>query len=145
MTIHAKYYSDLTTDELYDILKLRAEVFVVEQDCPYQDLDDKDRDAWHIWLEDNGSVLACLRVFKYDERYSQIGRVVTSLKVRGTGAGRIMMEEGVRVADEKYPGFPIMIHAQSYATGFYEKFGFKISSEPFLEDGIPHNEMIRKA
>lgn len=145
MTVHTKYFTDLTTSELYGILKLRAEVFVVEQDCPYQDLDGKDLKAWHIWIEEDGEVLACLRVFQYDETYSQIGRVVTSMKVRSTGTGRMIMEEGVRLADEKYPGFPIMIHAQSYAAGFYEKFGFKISSEQFLEDGIPHNEMIRKA
>lgn len=145
MTICVKHYTDLTTDELYNILKLRAEVFVVEQDCPYQDLDGRDRNAWQIWVEDNGEVIACMRVFMYDETYSQIGRVVTSLKVRGTGVGKMMVQEGVRTADEKYPGCPILIHSQDYATGFYEKFGFRITSEPFMEDGIPHREMIREA
>ncbi len=145
MTVHTKYYTELTTSELYKILKLRAEVFVVEQDCPYQDLDDRDLNAWQIWVEDDGEVVACMRVFMYDDTYSQIGRVVTSLKVRGTGVGKMMVQEGVRLADEKFPGCPILIHSQDYATGFYEKFGFRITSEPFMEDGIPHREMIREA
>ena len=143
MITHVKHFKDLTIEELYDILRLRAEVFVVEQDCPYQDLDGRDRNAWHVWLEESGKAVACLRVFMFDELHSQIGRVVTSLDVRGKGAGRLIMEEGVKIAEEHFPDFPILIHAQAYATGFYEKFGFRISSDAFLEDGIPHHEMIR--
>lgn len=142
MTIHTRHFSELSATELYGMLKLRSEVFVVEQDCVYQDLDDRDADAWHSWIEDDGKVVACLRVFRLDEEHSQIGRVVTSLDVRGTGIGKRMMEEGVRIAGEKYPGLPVLIHAQEYAKGFYGKFGFRVTSEPFDEDGIPHVEMI---
>lgn len=81
----------------------------------------------------------------YDETYAQIGRVVTSQKVRGTGLGLEMMKIGIETVREHYGNVPIMIHAQVYATGFYEKVGFRISSGQFLEDGIPHYEMIRPA
>lgn len=145
MTIITRKFNDLTTNELYDILRLRAEVFVVEQDCPYQDLDDRDRDAYHVWAETDGEVVGCLRVFMYDGTYAQIGRVVTSRKIRGKGWGMEMMKAGIHIVKEHYGNAPILIHAQAYATGFYEKLGFRISSEPFLEDGIPHYEMIRTA
>ena len=143
MTLHTKHFRELAPDELYGILRLRSEVFVVEQDCVYQDLDDRDQDAWHLWLEEDGEIVACLRVFRLDEEHSQIGRVVTSMKVRGTGAGKQMMLEGIAVAGKYFPGLPVLIHAQEYAKGFYEKCGFRVSSEPFDEDGIPHVEMLR--
>lgn len=135
----------MSAEELYGILQLRSQVFVVEQNCPYQDLDDKDRDAWHCCaMDDEGNVIGTSRVFMYDEQYVQIGRVVTAESVRGTGIGEMIMDASIRLAAEKFGNAPIMIHAQSYASGFYEKFGFRISSEEFLEDGIPHREMIRK-
>jgi len=145
MTIKIAPYNELSTEQLYKILRLRAEVFVVEQNCPYQDLDNRDQNAWHLWLEEDGEVLACLRVFKYDEIHSQIGRVITSLRLRGKGYGALIFGKGVELSEEKFPGAPILIHSQAYAKGFYEKFGFKVSSEEFLEDGIPHCEMIRPA
>ena len=95
--------------------------------------------------EDNGATLGCLRVFMYDDTYAQIGRVVTSQKIRGNGWGLEMMKTGIRLVKEHFGNAPILIHAQAYATGFYEKVGFKISSGQFLEDGIPHYEMIRPA
>lgn len=141
--LFVKHFSELSTGELYRILRLRAEVFVVEQNCPYQDLDDRDQDAWHVWIEDEGGeVLACLRVFRFDESHSQIGRVVDSSAVRGTGVGKSLMLKGIDVAKEHFPGLPILIHAQQYAKGFYEKCGFEVSSDPFDEDGIPHVEML---
>lgn len=143
MTIKTATYQELTKDELYRILQLRSEVFVVEQDCPYQDLDDMDQHAIHIWAEDDeGVVSGCLRVFRLDDAHSQIGRVITKESVRGTGLGKVLMEYGVAAVREHFPDLPCLIHAQSYATGFYEKSGFKVSSEDFLEDGIPHREMI---
>lgn len=78
MTINTAHFSSLSADELYGILRLRAEVFVVEQDCPYQDLDDRDRDSYQVWATDGGETVGCLRVFMYDSTYAQIGRVVTS-------------------------------------------------------------------
>ncbi len=143
MTIRTSRFRDLTTDELYAILRLRAEVFVVEQDCPYQDLDGRDPDSYQVWAEEGGEVLACLRAFMYDGTYAQIGRVVTSRSIRGTGWGERLMNVGIDIVREHFGNAPILIHAQAYATGFYEKFGFRISSDQFLEDGIPHYEMIR--
>lgn len=143
MQIFIKHFSDISAQELYNILRLRSEVFVVEQDCVYQDLDDRDQDAWHVWIEDDGGeVVACLRVFRFDDGHSQIGRVVNSMKVRGTGVGKSVMLKGIEVAKEHFPELPILIHAQQYAKGFYEKCGFEVSSEPFDEDGIPHVEML---
>ena len=143
MTIKVSHFSQLSPDELYGILRLRAEVFVVEQDCPYQDLDDRDRDSYQVWAEDGGGIVGCLRVFMYDGTYAQIGRVVTSQKIRGKGWGLETMKVGIEVVKEHFGNAPILIHAQAYATGFYEKVGFRVSSEQFLEDGIPHYEMIR--
>lgn len=145
MTINVSKFSDLKLSELYGILRLRAEVFVVEQNCPYQDLDGRDRDSYQVWVENEGEIIGCLRVFMYDSTYAQIGRVVTSKTIRGKGWGLRLMEIGITTVREHYGNVPIMIHAQAYATGFYEKVGFRISSEQFLEDGIPHYEMIRPA
>ena len=141
MTIIRKRYGELTLDELYGILRLRAEVFVVEQDCPYQDLDGNDSCAVHLFAVEDGEVVACLRVFRKDDGNATIGRVVTSQKVRGTGLGLALMEEGIRISEAEHGRVPIGIHAQTYAVGFYEKCGFRVSSGQFLEDGIPHNEM----
>lgn len=143
MTIKTSDFRGLSLDELYGILRLRAEVFVVGQNCPYQDLDDLDKDAYQVWAEENGEVIGCLRVFMYDGKYAQIGRVVTAEKIRGKGWGLEMMKAGIQVVKEHFGNAPILIHAQSYATGFYEKLGFRISSEQFFEVGIPHYEMIR--
>lgn len=145
MTIKVSHFSGLSSEDLYGILRLRAEVFVVEQDCSYQDLDGRDQDSFQIWAEEHGEVLGCLRVFMYDSSRAQIGRVVTSKKIRGRGWGLRLMEIGIRTVREHYGNVPIMIHAQAYAVGFYEKVGFRISSEQFLEDGIPHYEMTRPA
>ena len=145
MTINVSKFSSLKPSELYGILRLRAEVFVVEQNCPYQDLDDRDKDSYQIWVEHEGEVIGCLRVFMYDSTYAQIGRVVTSKPIRGRGWGLRLMEIGIQTVREHYGNVPIMIHAQAYAIGFYEKVGFMVSSSQFLEDGIPHYEMIRPA
>lgn len=137
-----KTYGELSLDELYGILKLRAEVFVVEQDCPYQDLDGNDRRAVHVFAVQDGEIVACLRIFLKDDGNATIGRVVTSQKARGTGLGKRLMLEGVNCARNLYPGLNCVIHAQCYAIGFYEKCGFIVCSEEFLEDGIPHKEMM---
>lgn len=137
-----KRFVELTLDELYALLRLRAEVFVVEQDCPYQDLDDNDQNAVHVFTVQDGEIVACLRVFLKDDGNATIGRVVTSMKVRGKGVGKTLMLEGIRCAREMYPGRKCIIHAQCYAIGFYEKCGFTVCSEEFPEDGIPHKEMM---
>ncbi|MBP3347474.1 MAG: GNAT family N-acetyltransferase [Clostridia bacterium] len=137
-----KHFDQLTTMELYEILQLRAEVFVVEQDCPYQDLDGKDLNAYHVYVRENGEVVACVRVLDVGVSYADspsIGRVVT--KYRRKGLGSIVMREGISVAREKYGAKTITISAQCYARQFYEGFGFKQVSEEYLEDGIPHIRM----
>jgi len=139
-----KHYSELTVDELHDILQARVEVFVVEQDCVYQDIDGYDKEAHHVWLEDeNKNVLAYCRVLpKGRVRDVSIGRVLTT--VRGRGYGLTVMQAAIDTARKIYGDAVIRIEAQKYAKGFYEKLGFKQDSGDFLEDGIPHIEMVHK-
>ena len=137
-----KYFNELTTTELYEILKSRAEIFVVEQNCIYQDLDDKDYHSLHIFYESEGKVVAYLRAFIKDSvtNIVQIGRVLTL--THGTGLGGKLLKESISIIQKEMNPSSIYIEAQCYATGFYEREGFVISSDEFLEDGIPHVEMI---
>lgn len=137
MEINIKKFEELTLDELYEILKIRVNVFVVEQNCPYRELDDVDKDAYHIYIKDEEGIQAYLRVFKKDE--VSIGRVL-SLK-RRQGLGTLVLKEGIKVAKEKLGANKIVIEAQVYAKELYEKIGFVQKSEEFLEDGIPHIKM----
>ncbi len=144
MNLYIKHFNELTTTELYRILRARAEIFVVEQDCVYQDLDNKDLNAWHVWFEDEDGVAAYCRVLDKGVSYEgegSIGRVIAVR--RGTGLGYKVMMEGIRVAEEKFGQTSLRISAQQYAQGFYEKFGFVRVSEPYLEDDIPHVQMVR--
>ena len=137
-----KYFNELTTTELYEILKSRAEIFVVEQNCIYQDLDDKDYHSLHIFYESEGKVVAYLRAFIKDSvtNIVQIGRVLTL--THGTGLGSKLLKESISIIQKEMNPSSIYIEAQCYAIGFYEKEGFVVSSDEFLEDGIPHVEMI---
>ena len=140
-----KHFNELSTHELYEILKTRSEIFVVEQDCVYQDLDDKDQDAIHVFcLNDRGRVAGCLRVFMRDEekKVAQIGRVVTL--EHGKGLGGKLLRKGVEVAESSFAADSIYLEAQKYAIGYYAKEGFKVISDEFLEDEIPHVQMERK-
>ena len=142
MKLITKHFTELTTTELYEILKARAEIFVVEQNCIYQDLDDIDYRSLHIFYEENGKVMSYLRAFEKDpvSKIVQIGRVLTL--THGIGLGGKLLKEGLSQIKEKMNPSSIYIEAQCYATGFYEREGFVISSDEFLEDGIPHVEMI---
>lgn len=142
MKLITKFFHELTTTELYEILKSRAEIFVVEQNCIYQDLDDIDYRSLHIFYESNGRIIAYLRAFEKDssEKIIQMGRVLTL--THGIGLGRNLLKEGITQIKKKWSPASIYIEAQCYATGFYEREGFVISSDEFLEDGIPHVEMI---
>lgn len=145
MEVFVKKFDELSACELYEILKLRSEVFVVEQNCVYLDLDDKDKSAWHVWISSGDEVVACARVLDVNVSYKDslsIGRVVS--KYRGVGLGSAVMEAAIEVALQKYGKLPITISAQKYATEFYEKFGFVVCSEPYLEDDILHVKMIKK-
>ena len=145
MELIVKHFDELSTKELYEILKTRSEIFVVEQDCVYQDLDDKDQDAIHVFCwNDKGRVAGCLRVFMRDEanKVAQIGRVVTL--EHGKGLGRKLLREGVEVAERSFDADRIYLEAQKYAIGYYAKEGFEVTSDEFLEDGIPHVQMERR-
>ncbi|GAA3953735.1 GNAT family N-acetyltransferase [Chitinophaga oryziterrae] len=140
-----KTFEELTTTELYALLRLRSEVFVVEQACAFQDMDDTDQLAVHVMGYIDDELAAYTRLFgpgiKYV--YASIGRVVTSPKVRGSGAGRLLMEYSIATVEERFGKAPIKIGAQQYLQKFYTSLGFVQSSEMYLEDGIPHIEMIR--
>jgi ElaA protein len=134
-----KTFNELTTKELYEILRLRAEIFVVEQNCVYQDLDGIDYNSVHIFYEDNGRVLAYLRFYPLDENTVSLGRVVTLYHKSGFG-GKIL-KIGLDEIKKRFNPQTVVIHAQCQAKGFYEKFGFKETSDVFLEDEIEHIEM----
>lgn len=139
-----KKYTELSTDELYAILQLRSVVFVVEQNCPYLDLDDKDQHSWHLlgWQDDQ--LVAYTRLLPAGVAFEEpsIGRVVTSPVVRRTGIGRILMQKSIEACYTLFGKQPIQIGAQRYLETFYGSLGFEISGSPYLEDGIPHIHMI---
>ena len=147
MTIdwHLAPFAQLTPRELHDLLQLRAAVFVVEQKCPFQDVDGADPECWHLLGRRAGELVAYCRLvppgLKYDE--PSIGRVVTSEAARGTGSGRELMAEALRRADALWPGRAIRIGAQRYLERFYGGYGFETVSEPYDEDGIMHVHMLR--
>ena len=138
MQLVSKFFNEITTRELYELLKARAEIFVVEQNCVYQDLDDQDYNGLHVYYEEDGKVLAYLRAFpkSKSDGIVQMGRFLTV--THGIGLGGKLLNEGLQQIIDKMQPKEIFIHAQCYATGFYEKAGFKICSEEFLEDDIPH-------
>jgi ElaA protein len=143
-----KRFAELSVDELYDLLRLRSEVFVVEQNCPYLDLDDKDRhpEARHLCGRDENGVLAAyLRLLPAGLSFphASFGRVVTSPAFRGRGLGDEMVRVALDRLDALWPGAPVRIGAQAHLVGYYGKHGFVVDSDEFLEDGIPHREMQR--
>ena len=137
-----KKFNELSCDELYAILALRAQVFIVEQNCPYQDLDGIDQEAYHVYAHEEGEIVAYLRVIEKGKRLDEasIGRVI-SIK-RRQGLGTMLLKEGLRVAKEKYGATIVKIGAQTYAKPFYEGVGFRQISNEYEEDGIPHVYMI---
>ena len=141
MELVVKHFRELTVEEMVDIYKLRVSVFVVEQKCPYQEVDDADKVAYHIWLRDENGIQAYARALPQGTTFptASIGRVI-AVK-RRCGLGSKIVEAAVNVAKEKFHADKITIEAQVYARGLYEKAGFVQVSEPFLEDGIPHIRM----
>ncbi|WP_346316427.1 GNAT family N-acetyltransferase [Chitinophaga sp. YIM B06452] len=140
-----KTFNELTNEELYQVLRLRAEVFVVEQGCNYLDLDNYDQQALHLQGINETGLVAYTRLFapgiKYD--MASIGRVISSPSARGKGFGRQLMEVSIAAVEARWGKIPIKIGAQLYLQKFYESLGFVQSSEMYLEDQIPHIEMIR--
>ena len=139
-----KRFEELTTTELYEILRVRAEVFVVEQTCIYQDLDEKDKRAYHLYCEENGKVKAYLRILDKGVSYSEIsiGRVLTTENNRRKGLAREMMEKAIDYICKDLGENQIRISGQLYLQVFYESLGFQTVSEMYLEDDIPHVEML---
>ena len=144
MQITAKDFDELTVSELYEIIKSRAEIFTLEQNIICQDLDDMDYCSLHIFCTDNKRITAYLRAFYKDEDKTnvRVGRVLT-LK-HGTGLGKVLMTEAISEIKRRMPCEKITINAQKYATGFYEKFGFRVVSDDFLEEGVVHVAMELK-
>ena len=147
ITWYHKYFNDLTTKELYQILQLRNEVFIVEQNCPFQDLDDKDFKCFHLigFDTDSQKIMAYTRIVPAGISYTEasIGRVVTSPQARGGGIGKVLMEKSIQILEELYGGVSIRIGAQYYLKKFYESLDFEQVNEIYLEDGIEHILMDR--
>jgi ElaA protein len=146
LTWTTKPFDALTVPELYALLQLRSEVFVVEQTCPFQDIDGQDQAAQHLLgYADTGELAAYARLFGAGISYAQasIGRVVTSPRYRRFGLGRQLLQQAIMQCDTLFRAQPIKIGAQLYLQAFYESFGFVQQGEGYLEDGIPHIYMLR--
>lgn len=143
-----KKFADLTSYELYAILQLRNEVFVVEQNCVFQDADNKDQNSYHLMGWEDDMLVAFSRLVPVKVAYDDlpsIGRVVTSPKKRRSGLGKLLMEQSIKELQNIFGTTSIKLGAQLYLKKFYESFGFVQSSDVYMEDGIPHIEMIRQA
>lgn len=141
-----KQFSELLVDELHAILKLRQDVFIIEQQCIYPDIDEVDVLATHLFARAkvNGPICAYLRIIapgiKFDE--ATIGRVLTHESERGTGLGRALMQQALKIMADQYPSQPIKISAQVYLEDFYKSLNFKTVSKPYDDDGIMHIDML---
>ena len=142
-----KQFNQLSLDELYGIVQLRLEVFVVEQNCPYQDLDGKDQSAYHLFLKDNDVIVAALRVLPENVAYDEtaIGRLIVKEVYRGQKIAKAMMEKAIELITDDLGKDKIRLSGQAYLTDFYIGLGFKKVSEEYLEDGIKHYEFLYEA
>jgi len=143
-----KHYSELSVDEFHDILQLRIEVFVVEQNCPYQEVDGKDKDSFHVICSDEkNQVCATARILPNGIYYPDdvaIGRVVVHKKNRGATLGHELMRESLAFISKQFGATSIRISAQEHLSNYYQSHGFIETGKAYLEDGIPHVEMLRK-
>lgn len=141
-----KSFDELSTDELYRIIQERVNVFVVEQTCPYPELDGYDRKAIHLWAERGDEVLAYCRIFAPGIKYPEasIGRVLTNFENRRKDLGRVLMKFAIHTIETRYKTSSVRISAQDYLLKFYSEFGFEDTGKKYLEDDIPHTEMLRK-
>ncbi len=146
MEIKIKKFNELTTEELYKILRVRNEVFVVEQTCIYQDCDNKDYSSYHLYVEEGNEVVGYLRIVNKGISYDEIsiGRVLVKETHRNKGLSRKIMLEAIKFIEEKLNSTEIRLSGQVYIKGFYGSLGFKQVSEEYLEDDIPHVEMLYK-
>lgn len=145
MNFTIKYFKELTTTELYGILQLRSKVFVVEQDCVYQDLDNKDQKALHLIAVKKDKIIGYTRLFKAGDYFKNacIGRVVIDNNERKFGYGHQLMEASINAVEKHFKETVIEISAQKHLQNFYETHGFVFNGKAYLEDGIPHIRMIK--
>lgn len=139
-----KTFDQLTNNELYNILKERTNIFVVEQSCPYPELDDIDQASFHLFYEKDSEINAYCRIIPKGHKYREvsIGRVIVNKGYRRTGIGSVLMRKAIDFVEEELSETKIKIQAQNHLVDFYGSFGFKVISEVYLEDGIPHVDMI---
>ena len=140
-----KAFNELSAEEMYTVLCVRQEVFVLEQECLYLDADGKDRKSFHLMGFDGNELMAYARIVEPGISYEEvsIGRILSSKNARGTGAGVELMNQALTRIELMYGKVPVRISAQSYLEKFYKKFGFEPTGKEYLEDEIPHMEMLR--
>jgi len=145
LDIYVKTFNQLSLDELYYLLQLRSQVFVVEQDCVYQDIDGKDKKALHVIGKKDNTIIAYSRIFKPGVYFKEasIGRVVVAENFRHLKYGHQLMVASIKAVETSFSSKKIKISAQKYLENFYNNLGFITSGEPYLEDGIPHIAMIK--
>lgn len=139
-------FDGFNVNQLYGVLKLRQEIFIVEQQVPYPDIDDKDRLCMHLMGQVDNEIVAYMRLVPlhlFERGYFSLGRVVVKQSLRGTGLGRDLVARGLDYLDSMRNGHPIKISSQLYLKGFYASFGFSMQGEPYIEDLIPHIAMIK--
>jgi ElaA protein len=148
ITWQCAHFSEFSAAQLYAVLSMRSEVFIVEQNCVYQDMDGVDIDCLHVigWTSDQ-QVAAYMRIVPPGRKFAEVslGRVITSNTARGTGIGKQLLTRGLELIAAHYPGLAIRIHAQAYLEKFYGTFGFVTVSDVFMEDNIPHCVMMKAA
>ncbi len=143
-----KEFTELSAAEIHEILKLRQDVFIIEQTCIYPDIDGKDEASTHLFaVDDENSICAYMRIIAPGLHYQEaaLGRILTVQTSRGTGLGKALIEKGIETVAQEFPGQSIKISAQEHLERFYQGFGFVTSSKPYDDDGIMHIDMIRKA
>lgn len=143
MQQQVRTFNQLTTRELFQIYQARTAVFVVEQQCPYQEVDEIDLCAFHLWLSEQQHLVAYTRIF-FQNEYVHFGRVLVIPDFRGKGYAQTLLKSTLAFIQQQFPNYPIEIQAQHYLQAFYQQFGFVAISEVYLEDNIPHIDM-RKA
>ena len=140
-----KPYTDLSKDQFFDILKLRIEIFVVEQCCYYQELDNEDKEAFHVSIYNDGIIVAVGRIIpNLHSKEVKIGRIAVKMEHRKKGLAYKMMKDIMNFISKKYKNFSVLLSAQTYLIEFYQSFGFKEIGNTYLEDGIEHINMVLK-
>jgi len=142
----SKHFNELTVDEFHDIIKLRVDVFVVEQNCPYSEVDDLDRPSLHVTGFKENELIAYARIIPptAEDPHVHVGRVIVKKDYRSSGIGHELMSRTMIETVDRFPKINVELAAQSLLTDYYEKHGFKIIGEEYLWDGIPHKDMLIK-